>query len=228
MKGDRALMAVHVRTLFSTDADGRLGLVNTPDGGDAPRFFQGRTAEGNACWYRADLDGHLVDELAEACRADDAPWSTRGDGTPYVTILQSHGVIRSAWAGPAYRFPESLPPIDAVSIAADNARLLNPYMSEWQEDVAACQPFVAIVREGVAVSLCCSVRIGEAAHEAGVETHPEFRGRGYAVAAVTAWASAVRRVGAIPLYSTSWENEASMAVARRAGLVQYGSTFHLT
>ena len=79
-----------------------------------------------------------------------------------------------------------------------------------------------------AVSICGSARITSRAHEAGVETHPDFRGRGHAVKVVAAWARAVREDGRIPLYSTSWENEASRDVARKLGLVQYGVTFHVT
>ena len=65
-------------------------------------------------------------------------------------------------------------------------------------------------------------------HEAGVETHPEFRGRGYAVRVTRAWASLVMDAGYLPLYSTSWENHASRLVSAKLGLVQYASTFHVT
>jgi len=72
------------------------------------------------------------------------------------------------------------------------------------------------------------VRVTPVAYEVGVETAPEFRGRGYAAPVVAAWARVVREAGRIPLYSTSWENTASQAVARKLGLVQYGSDLHLT
>jgi mono/diheme cytochrome c family protein len=67
-----------------------------------------------------------------------------------------------------------------------------------------------------------------AAHEAGVETAASCRGRGYAAPVVAAWARAVRDVGRVPLYSTSWRNEASRAVARKLGLVCFGSDLHIT
>jgi predicted GNAT family acetyltransferase len=72
------------------------------------------------------------------------------------------------------------------------------------------------------------VRITHEAHEAGVETLPDFRGRGYATDVVAGWARLVRSLGAVPLYSTSWENAASQAVARKLRLVQYGADFHIT
>jgi hypothetical protein len=38
----------------------------------------------------------------------------------------------------------------------------------------------------------------------------------------------VRELGRMPLYSTSWDNTASRALARSLGLVQYGATLQLT
>jgi hypothetical protein len=38
----------------------------------------------------------------------------------------------------------------------------------------------------------------------------------------------VRALGAEPLYSSSWENAASRAVALKIGLVHFGSELHLT
>jgi predicted GNAT family acetyltransferase len=60
-----------------------------------------------------------------------------------------------------------------------------------------------------------------------VETLEGYRGRGHAPAAVAAWARAVRATGRIPLYSTSWDNLASQAVARKLGLIPYGADFSL-
>jgi hypothetical protein len=61
-----------------------------------------------------------------------------------------------------------------------------------------------------------------------VETLPGFRGQGYATDVVAGWASLVKSMGAIPLYSTSWENSSSQALARKLELVPYGEDFQIT
>ena len=52
-------------------------------------------------------------------------------------------------------------------------------------------------------------------------------GRGFASAAVAAWAAALRERGRLPLYSTSWENLASQGVARKLGMVAYGEDWEI-
>jgi len=77
------------------------------------------------------------------------------------------------------------------------------------------------------VSGCRSVLITPEAHEAGVETLPEFRGKEYAKDVVAKWLWLVRATGTIPLYSTSWENTASQTVARKMRLKLYGADFQI-
>jgi hypothetical protein len=42
------------------------------------------------------------------------------------------------------------------------------------------------------------------------------------------WARVVQSLGAIPLHSTSWENSASQAVAKKLHLVPYGADLQVT
>jgi RimJ/RimL family protein N-acetyltransferase len=130
--------------------------------------------------------------------------------------------------GPAYHFtayPEPSRPL--LALTATHAERLRGGFEALVAELPAWQPFLALVEEGRAVSVCRSVRIIPAAHEAGVETLPDFRGKGYAQDVVAGWARVVQSLGAIPLYSTSWENTASQAVAKKLHLVPYGADFHV-
>src|SRR2546428_12680883 len=88
-------------------------------------------------------------------------------------------------------------------------------------------PVTAAVVNGGAVSICYGARLSSSGAEAGVETLDSMRGRGHATAAVAAWATAVRRRGLLPLYSTSWENVASQRVAEKVGGVGYGEDWEV-
>lgn len=225
-------MRAHVETLFTHDDTGRMLSVNEPGDKPAPRFFMGRTAHGNEWRFRHDLDDTLRRELDRLCSAEPASAellvSSHGS-TPYENVLAHVEPIRGIWSGPAYSFPDDLPPTtQAVVITEANHDLLRPHFDAWLGDVATGQPLTACVVDGHAVSVCCSVRKTATAHEAGVETSPEYRGRGCAAQAVVAWARAVRDSGRIPLYSTSWQNHASQALAARLGLLRFGADLHIT
>jgi hypothetical protein len=223
---------MHVRALFTHDARGRLLSVNEPWGGEAPapRLFFGRTRAGNLWRLRADLPAGLAEELGALCA--DEPAGGELSGVPrhadaYVRLLgaQAGGVE----AGPAYRFEEYAEPSRALlPVTEANAEVLRGGFEGMVEELPFAQPFVALLEEGRAVSVCRSVRVTAAAHEAGVETLHGFRGRGHAPDVTAGWALLVRSAGAAPLYSTSWDNAASRSVARKLGLVQYAADFHVT
>lgn len=224
---------MHVRALFTHDARSRLLTVNEPGGGPAaPRMFLGKTSAGNVRRFRDDLPETLVEELEALCA--DEPVDAEPCGAPrhaeaYVRILETHAPVRVVESGPAYGFteyPEPRRPLVAVTQA--NAGLLRGGFEDFVDELKDWQPFLAVLKEGRAVSVCRSVRITAEAHEAGVETLPEFRGKGYAADVTAGWARLVRAAGAAPLYSTSWENTASRAVARKLRLASYGADFHVT
>lgn len=88
-------------------------------------------------------------------------------------------------------------------------------------------PVLAVLEDGHAVSIChCARRSGEAA-EAGLHPLSESRGRGLAPLVTAGWGLAIRASGRIPLYSTSWVNDASLAVARKLGLIAYALDWSL-
>jgi RimJ/RimL family protein N-acetyltransferase len=228
----RRLMQLHVEALFTCDDAGRLVVVNEPGGNAAPRFFLGRTADGNAWWFRHDVAAGLVSDLDALCeslpmaREFDAGLDTAAQ---LLACLTRDGPVCSTWSGPAYNFPTD-PSVheSAVRVTPDNATVLSPYLEDWCNDVASALPMTAVLHDGKAVSVCGSVRITPQAHEAGVETHPYFRGRGYGARVVAAWATAVDEMARVPLYSTFWDNEPSRALAKKLGLMQYGVDLHFT
>ena len=229
---DRELMRIHVEALFTRDAAGRLLRVNEPNGADAPRFFLGRTAEGSDCWFRGDVDDHLARGLAAAAmaqRTGDDHRLALEDAARYEALLERAAPIQRSEAGPAYVFPREIAaPAGVVAVTDENAEILRPHLESWLDSTAPGLLTMAVVEDGRAVAVCSSVRITDVAREAGVETAPGFRGRGHAARVVAAWAVAVRRMGVIPLYSSSWGNTASQGVARKLGLRMFGADLHIT
>jgi hypothetical protein len=227
---DLQFLEIQADALFTHDARGRIGYVNEPDGDRAPRFFFGRTGEGNLWRFRDDLTEDLVRHLDRLAADEPVQVDLRAEPRnlgAFLAALRSDRETPSIDAGPAFRFPDELPPpADVTPITRENIHLLRRL--GWDPDAEAREldargPFVAVVQDGAAVSVCFCARLTARSAEAGVETMEAYRGRGYAPAVVAAWAHAVRAIGRIPLYSTSWDNLASRAVARKLGLVQYGT-----
>jgi len=151
-----------------------------------------------------------------------------------AALRAESGGTSSEWkhTGPAYRFPDELPPIAPTVTRMTRTdlhllRLMNWDLDRTAQDFERYEPFMAVIEDDAAVSLCHSARLTDHAAEAGVETLEAYRGRGYASVVAAGWAHAIRATGRIPLYSTSWDNLASQAVARRLRLVQYGTDLSL-
>jgi RimJ/RimL family protein N-acetyltransferase len=220
-------MRLHVEALFTLDHAGRLVAVNDPRGAPAPRFFLGRTVDGSDWWFRHDVDAALVRDLDALCES--RPAGLEIDAAAFIARLARDEPVHRTWAGPAYRFPaDPFGEETAVRVTPDNASLLSPYLEDWRADVSAGVPMTVALEGGTAVAVCCSVRVTSRAHEAGVATHPDFQRRGHAARAVSAWARAVREMDRVPLYSTSWDNPASRALAGKLGLILYGVDLHIT
>ena len=251
-------MRLHVDTLFTSDATGRLLRTREPGGVPAPRFYLGRSPHGNLWRFRDDLPSPLVRELARL--AGKEPPLAPGSPPPerlaaFRQVLAGaapDGIAACEYRGPAYCFPDGcagliagdaapsfgLPGAELMPISetGDCAHVLEAELAEWIPQLPDRQPCFAVVEGGRAVCLCCSARVLTSdaagaspslmAAEAGVETLPEHRGRGFAPRVVAAWARAVRERGGVPLYSAARDNKASQSVARKLGLAQFGEDLH--
>ena len=130
--------------------------------------------------------------------------------------------------GPTFLFPagtenkfEGVTPIDDLSLLQCN-------FSGWTAAAIPQRlPIMAVLQGGHAVSVCFSARRSPMAAEAGLETAAAFRGRGLGPRVTAAWSDTIRSLGLIPLYSTSWNNSASLSVARKLRLVETTSDWSL-
>ena len=79
------------------------------------------------------------------------------------------------------------------------------------------RPLIGVIVAGRLLSLAHSSRRTPQACELGIDTLPEARRKGYALAATLLWAEGVTQEGLIPLYSASAANSASLRLAAAAG-----------
>jgi GNAT superfamily N-acetyltransferase len=187
--------------------------------------------------FRADLPGPLVRELARLAAAERAPRDL--DALPEREAvlrarLAAAAPVEQVFHGAAFRFPESLVAAeespDLVELGPGDERLVAESFPALAASLAGRAPCLAFVEAGRAVSTCyCATSATRPAAwvEAGVETLPGFRGRGLASRTLAAWAHSLRARGVVPLYSASLSNRASLGVARRLGLIRYGSVLHM-
>lgn len=225
-----ALMELHVRAMFTHDGNMRIRTINEPWPGEelAPRFFMGRTIDGSTiCRFRHDVPERIAGQL-RALVEDESIVTEEVQTRPrhfaaYMNLLRAEHYT----SGPCYRIPDQTTQAkQTVRITPGNIREYSLTGFEWlTTEIDYDQPCVALIHENRVVSVCRSVRITERAHEAGLETLEEFRGRGYAAAVVAGWAIEVQKMGALALYSTLWENSSSRRVANKLGLSYYGVNF---
>jgi RimJ/RimL family protein N-acetyltransferase len=226
------LIETQVETLYQVDKAGRLLCVNEEGTPTAALFFLGRTAEGNIWRFRHDIPQGVQTAVDALCRSE--PVSADFSRPPQhqqaiKRLISSYRPVQSEWHGPAYTFPDPFTINGSARLIDEPNRDLFSGEFAWlNESWSWIQPCAVMVEQAQIVSICFSSRNTLQAAEAGLETLPDFRRRGYAAAVVSRWAQAVRDSGRRPLYSTSWENVASQGVAAKLGLIRYGDDWSLS
>ena len=216
---------LQLHTLFVLDGRGRIVSTREHAATPGPRFALIRGATQCAWATRADMDDELAGRV-HVLALDEPPTrdfeSEPVNAARYIALLG--GRIQ---AGPAFIFPAGIAqPKDIVSI--NELSLLERHFHGWTADeIPECSPIMAIVEEGAAISVCFCARRSPTAAEAGVATAERFRGRGFAARVTAAWARAIEATGRLPIYSTSWTNGASLAVARKLSLSLCASDWSL-
>jgi hypothetical protein len=101
------LMQMHVHALYLHDHASHIISVNDWHGGPVPRFFLGRTNQGNLWRFRHDLPEEICLELENLCHSEPFTISDRPfHEAAYHSILASHSPITRIWLGPAYSFAD--------------------------------------------------------------------------------------------------------------------------
>jgi hypothetical protein len=223
--------------LFVVNDEGRITSTREPGASPGPLFSLVRGATGCAWAVRVDVPDDVARELDSVAREEPPVLNLRDvpvHADRYRSLLadairsRQHVAVRQS-EGPAFTFPDTLTQSSDVVVVEDE-RLLQHNFRGWipGEIAAGRSPVTALIRDGHPVSICFSARRSDVAAEAGVETAEAFRGRGFGSCVTAAWALAIRASGRIPLYSTSWTNGASLAVARKLGLIAYASDWSLS
>jgi hypothetical protein len=176
---------------------------------------------------RDDVPDTIAERIKTLIEGDTLGTDLEAD-PPYAATVRAalgeHAPIAGEGSGPCF-VVESLgrtPAGEAVHIDSDHRALLAGFRG-WElgqpTEVDERQPCFGVVENDRAVSICFSSRrpgtTPGGGVEAGVDTLEGHRRHGYATRLVHAWAAELLRQGRVPLYSTSWDNSASRAVARR-------------
>ena len=210
---------------FVLTADGRIGGTRSQEPWLGPLFRLVRGKETCAWAVRADVPQNIADEVDGLAR-EEPPVSDFRDAPVHAERYMSllGGEVDS---GPAFTFPEKIVQPAGTVFIEDIASLDHHFTGWTASEIPYRTPIVAFVEGGYAVSVCFSAWRSDAAAEAGLETAAAFRGRGLGPRVAAGWAREIRASGRVPLYGTSWSNDASLAVARKLGLVTYASKWSI-
>jgi hypothetical protein len=239
-------LAIHLATSFVFDEAGRIVRNGDPDRGAAPRLYIGGCATGNLACLRADVGvaaACAIERLVADEPALDEPGCVPRHVDDYVALLAAETPVERHGTGVSYCFPSDFVyHHDAHTVGSDagaaalahlgltpDRELPAPLVAIGFSTVAALwAPWCVALHDGEIASLVETVRIGPAGAEAGVNTVPALRGRGFAAAATAGWAMSPSLGGRTRFYSTSATNRSSQRVAERLGLRYLGASYSLT
>jgi GNAT acetyltransferase len=219
--------ATQLEALFVLNDAGCIVSTREPSPNPGPRFYLIRGSAHCAWAVHADVPKDLAVKLDDLAREEPAISDFHSDplhARQYVSLLGG-----KVWSGPVFTFPQVVgaPPREIVTV--DRIDHLTRHFTGWTADeLPERAPIVAVVEDGYAVSVCFCARRSAQAAEAGLETAECFRGRGLGPRVTVAWVVAIRASGRLPMYSTSWSNKSSLAVARKLGLNACASDWSLS
>ena len=174
-----------------------------------------------------DLELHLSALLADHVHLPD--FAARTLPECLLDVVSGFGGLSVRHFGPAYCFPTVTRPWPEVAcVSPTENKQLHQQLGSMAAHLDLVQPVIAKVIDGQIASTRQTVRAAGRLVEAGVETRPEWHSRGHGTAVVLGWALKCLQTGRVPLYSTSWDNAASMALARHLNLIHYATELSIS
>lgn len=226
------LARMHSQSLYQMDSKGRIVRVREPEPDPPPRFTLTRTGHGHIALVRHDVPAGiaaLLLGLADREPPLDDPLQPPAQLEGYIAALSKLRAVQRTCAGPAFVLPRGQGvSLGTTRISKENGTLLERHFPWTFRQLQVRSPVWAVVEDGAAVAICYAAREPSLGIEAGVFTVEGWRGRGYAQRVVASWAHDLWEQGRVPLYSTWWENTASLRIAERLGGVLFAVDFSLT
>jgi hypothetical protein len=241
----RDRLAVQFVTNFVTNASGRIRSSNDRDRSAAPLFWLAGSEDGNVFGVRSDVEDAVADEIT-ALAATEPPFAPP-NGEPrhldrYVALLTREGVVPTYTPGMVYELPNGLPAsAGLVTVSSEDAEgeALKAWLAAngmpdglhemgFHDASEFWPPWCAALFYGQPVAVCFAARLSDLGADAGVATAKNFRGRGFAAAAVAGWSRMKALQSRALFYSTDRANRSSRRVAARLGLRLIGNRMTLT
>ena len=235
--GRLGLLDVHRRTAFTFDHGGRMTHESAPNRSRGNRFSYTGCSDGNRGVIRDDVPEEGVADALQTLLAGEPPLD-RPDSTPrhraeYARLLDSVALLGLLWVFPApigYQGGVRLvwsgsDEAEALLARPERNAAFGSRGSGLARTEAWWEPSCLALVGGEAVSIATTARAGAEGAEVGVDTAPEFRGRGLATAVVAGWSRHPDLADRVLFYSTGRDNISSRRVSDRLELRFVGSTF---
>lgn len=212
------LMEAHINVVFKQNKVGELETLNRPPFQAPPAFYLGVTRKKTYVKYNVSLPITLRTQLEKMV-----------DATPNEHLLQAiqafsaTSPLEKLHIGPVYIIPTIDSLIEgSIEITENNKNLIKEAFPDVYDNLEHSAPVFCVIEAGVPVSICCSAYQSDEAAEADVFTNEKYRGRGYAIDVIRAWAKKVQQQNRITMYSASWDNFSARAIAEKLMMKRFG------
>ncbi|HET9110882.1 MAG TPA: GNAT family N-acetyltransferase [Ktedonobacterales bacterium] len=209
---DRELLRLHLEAVWETTIPPLEGAqVELPFSESLPPWL--------VYWARLTDDEVTLwhPEVSPVLRADLLERARRTEATYDPALGMRREVVLRLSSAPPDAQRSSLPA--TRHLTAEDALLLDAFEADTARYFLdpSHAPCIGVIADGRLASVAHSSRRTSAACELGINTLPEARRRGYALAATIAWTHAIREEGLTPIYSAFAHNAASLRLAAAAG-----------